>query len=348
VSLQETRAQTPSGEGPLGHDAEHARPRRTTSDTALTTRLVYLALVVIFLAGWGVVEGLAGESFLTRNNMVDMFQRSVALGIVSAGQTVVILCGSLDLSVAYVISAASLIGAEFMEGDSSLLVPGILVVIGFGVVVGLVNGLIITGLGVNAFIATLGTGLIIRGLIQNRYDAPAGSMPPELREFAYSRFGIIPASIFLLLGVIALVWFILHRTRLGHRIYAVGGDVEVSRLSGVRTNRTVISAHVICSIMAAITGLFLASRLNAGAPRVGIEGGYDLESIAAVVLGGAYLLGGRGAVLGTLGGVFILAVLDNVFNALQFDSFLKQVVRGSIIILAVAAYGIRMHRKKAR
>lgn len=347
MSLQAgSRAEGTSAQGPIGQERKGAmRGRRRGSDTAATTRMVYLALVVIFFVGWIVVEA-AGEDFLARGNIVDMLQRSVALGIVSAGQTVVIIGGSLDLSVAEVISAASLVGAEVMDGESSMLVPGILAVLALGAFVGLVNGLIITRLGVNAFIATLGTALIIRGIIQNRYDAPAGSVPSELRDLAFTRFGFVPASIFLLGVVIAIVWFILHRTRLGHRIYAVGGDVEVSRLSGVRTSRTIVSAHVICSIMAAITGLFLASRLGAGAPRVGVEGGYDLESIAAVVLGGAYLLGGRGAVLGTLGAVFILAVVDNVFNALEFDSFLKQVVRGAIIIFAVAAYALRAERRR--
>jgi ribose transport system permease protein len=300
---------------------------------------------VIFIAGWVIVDA-SGEDFLARGNVVDMLQRCVALGIVAAGQTVVIIGGSLDLSVAEVISASSLVGAEVMDGRSSMLIPGILVIVGLGIVVGVVNGLIITGLKVNAFIATLGTALIIRGLVQNRYDAPAGAVPPELRDLAYTRFGFVPMSIFLFLAVVVVVWFVLHRTRLGHRIYAVGGDVEVSRLSGVRTNRTIISAHVICSVLAAVTGLFLASRLGAGAPRVGVEGGYDLESIAAVVLGGAYLLGGRGAVLGTVAGVFILAVVDNVFNALEFDSFLKQVVRGAIIVLAVAAYALRAKRRR--
>lgn len=347
MSLQAgSRAERASAQGPIGQEPKGAmRGRRRGADTAATTRMVYLALVVIFFVGWIVVEA-AGEDFLARGNIVDMLQRSVALGIVSAGQTVVIIGGSLDLSVAEVISAASLVGAEVMDGESSMLIPGILAVLALGAFVGLVNGLIITRLGVNAFIATLGTALIIRGIIQNRYDAPAGSVPPELRDLAFTRFGFVPASIFLLGVVIAIVWFILHRTRLGHRIYAVGGDVEVSRLSGVRTSRTIVSAHVICSIMAAVTGLFLASRLGAGAPRVGVEGGYDLESIAAVVLGGAYLLGGRGAVLGTLGAVFILAVVDNVFNALEFDSFLKQVVRGAIIIFAVAAYALRAERRR--
>jgi ribose transport system permease protein len=348
MSLHEShRPATAGSQGPLGQEPKRARRLRRTSDTVATTRAVYGLLVLIFFAGWFVVEVVAGEDFMSRNNIVDMLQRCVALGIVSAGQTVVILGGSLDLSVAEVINASSLVGAEFMDGQSSRLLPGILVVVALGMVVGLVNGLVITGLKVNAFIATLGMAFILRGLIQNRYSAPAGAVPPELRDLAYTRFAFVPASIFVLVVVVAAVWFLLHRTRLGYRIYAVGGDQEVSRLSGVRTSRTIISAHVICSVLAALTGLFLASRLGAGAPRVGTEGGYDLESIAAVVLGGAYLLGGRGAVLGTVAGVFILAVMDNVFNALEFDSFLKQVVRGVIIIVAVAAYGIRMHRRKA-
>ena len=348
MSLQESsRLEGPEAKGPIGQEPRRGlrRSQRRVSDTTTTTRTVYIALAVIFFAGWAIVNADGGD-FTARNNIVDMLQRTVALGIVAAGQTVVILAGSLDLSVAELISAASLVGAEVMDGDSGMLIPGILLVIAVGAGVGVVNGLIITRLGVNAFIATLGTALIIRGIIQNRYDAPAGSVPPELRDLAFTRFGYIPMSIFLLIVIVAIVWYILHKTRLGHRIYAVGGDVEVSRLSGVRTNRTIIWAHVICSIMAALTGLFLASRLGAGAPRVGVEGGYDLESIAAVVLGGAYLLGGRGAVLGTLGGVLILAVVDNVFNALEFDSFLKQVVRGAIIIFAVAAYAIRAERRR--
>lgn len=333
-----------------GSPAPAVAPRRRwgpLNETAHTTRAVYIALVAIFVIG-GLIVQMSGESFLAQSNVVDMLQRTVVLGVIAVGQTVVIIAGSLDLSVAEVASAASLLGAEVMNGDPAMIVPGILAVLMLGVLVGLMNGLIITGLRVNAFIATLGTALIIRGIIQHLYDAPAGAVPTPMRDFAYRRLGYVPLSLVLLVVAAAVVWFILHRTRLGHRIYAVGGNIEVSRLSGVRTGRTIIWAHVICSVLAALTGLFLASRLGAGAPRVGSDGGYDLESIAAVVLGGAYLLGGRGAVLGTLGGVFILAVLDNVFNALEFDSFLKQVVRGTIIVAAVAAYALRNRRRQRR
>jgi ribose transport system permease protein len=144
--------------------------------------------------------------------------------------------------------------------------------------------------------------------------------------------------------VVAAIYFLLRYTRFGYRVYAVGGDEDVSKLSGLRTHRTIVAAHVVCSLTAAITGLFLASRLASGTPTVGVDGGYDLESIAAVVLGGTALMGGRGGVLGTIGGVFILAVLDNTFNQLEVNPFLKDVVRGLIIIAAVAVYARRQER----
>jgi ribose transport system permease protein len=305
---------------------------------------VYAALLGVFVLAWVIVT-IDGGNFLTVGNIVNMLQRSVALGIVAAGQTVVILAGSLDLSVAYVISLSSLVAAEVMDGKDANMVPGVLAVVALGVVVGLGNGLVITKLRVNAFIATLGTGLIIKGYMDNRYDGPAGSIGESFENLGYTRFGIIPVSVFLLAGVVAVIYFLLRYTRFGFRLYAVGGDEEVSRLSGVRTHRTIIFAHVVCSLCAALTGLFLASRLGSGTPTVGQEGGYDLESIAAVVLGGTALAGGRGGVLGTIGGVFILAVLDNTFNQLEVNAFLKDVVRGVIIIAAVAVYARRTGRR---
>jgi ribose transport system permease protein len=305
---------------------------------------VYGALLGVFVLAWIVVT-IRGGDFLTVPNIVNMLQRSVALGIVSAGQTVVILLGSLDLSVAQLISLSSLLAATTMDGSSANVVPAVALVLGVGAGVGLLNGVIITKLRVNAFIATLGTGLIIKGYMDDRYNGPAGSIPDTFEDLGYRRFGVIPLSVILLLLVIAVVYLLLRYTRFGFRLYAVGGDEEVSRLSGVRTHRTIIAAHIVCSICAAITGLFLASRLGAGTPTVGTDGGYDLESIAAVVLGGTALAGGRGGVLGTIGGVFILAVLDNTFNQLEVNAFLKDVVRGVIIIAAVAVYARRSERR---
>jgi ribose/xylose/arabinose/galactoside ABC-type transport system permease subunit len=306
---------------------------------------VYGALIGIIILGWIVVT-IDGGDFLTTGNIVNMLQRSVALGIVSLGQTIVILLGSLDLSVSALISLSSLVTAQQMDGQSSNVIPAILIVLAMGALVGLANGLIITKLRVNAFIATLGMALILGGIIENGWSGPQGGVTDGFSQnLGYTRFGVIPMSFILFAVVAAIVWFVLRSTRFGYRVYAVGGSEDVSKLSGLRTHRTIIGAHIVCSLTAVITGIFLASRLKAGTPTVGLDGGYDLESIAAVVLGGTALTGGRGGVIGTIGGVFILAVLDNVFNQLEFNSFVRDVVRGIVIIAAVAIYARRQEKK---
>jgi ribose transport system permease protein len=341
------RAATPERPQPfLG--AAWARVTGTFGAIARTTSgPVYLVLIGVFLICLIVVSA-DGGSFLSVDNIRDMLVRSVALGIVAAGQTLVILGASLDLSVAYVISLSSLIGAETMDGQDGRIMLGIGAVLLFGFVVGLVNGLVITKLRVNAFIATLGMALVIRGYVEANYAGPAGRTPENFQNLGFESWGPIPLSVILLLAVIAGVWFLLRYTRFGNRLFAVGGDEQVSKLSGVRTHRVIIAAHVLCALGAALTGLFLASRLGAGSPLVGQEASYDLQSIAAVVLGGTYLLGGRGGVLGTLAGVFILAMIDNTFDQLEVNAFAKDVARGLIIIAAVAAYSVRWRKKRRR
>ncbi|MEU9836752.1 ABC transporter permease [Streptosporangium sp. NPDC048047] len=312
--------------------------RRLSADRP--ARAVYLALALLIVLGW-LLFALDGEHFLSQENIVGIQQRSAALGIVAVGQTLVILAGSLDLSVAYLISLTSLVAAEIMAGSDANVLPAVAAVLAVSALTGLVNGLIVTRLRVHAFIATLGIALIIRGALDERYDGPAGSVPASFQHLGYDRIGPLPVSALLWAAVAAAAWFLLTRTRPGYRIYAVGGDSEVARLSGIRTGRVVVTAHVLCSVCAGIAGLLLASRLGAGAPTVGTDGGYDLESIAAVVLGGTALAGGRGGVGGTVGGVLLLAVLDSIFNQLQVNSFAKDVVRGVVLVAALAVYARR-------
>ena len=305
---------------------------------------IFVALAVVILVS-AIISAAQGENFFSGPNIRDMLVRSVALGIVAAGQTLVIVGGSLDLSVAYLISVSTIVAATVMGGDPSSIPLGIGAVLVVGAGVGLVNGVIITKLRVNAFIATLGTALIMRGLLDANFEGASGEVPREFGFLGYGSVGPVPISVIVLALFVALVWFLLRSTRFGHRLYAVGGDEETARLSGVRTHRTLIGAHVLCGLAAAVTGLFIASRLRAGDPLVGPNGGYDLESIAAVVVGGTALSGGTGGVVGTLGGVLILAVLDNLFNALEVNAFLKDVLRGVIIIAAVALYALRRRGK---
>jgi ribose transport system permease protein len=330
-----------------------ARPARatfTSSEAARAlldpTRGVYLALALTLLIGWVIVSIDGGELF-NQSSMVSLLQRASALGIVAVGQTLAILAGSLDLSVAYVISLSSLIAAETMNDRDDRMLLAILAVLGFSAAVGLANGLLITKLRINAFIATLGVGLLLKGYIESEYSAVAGKVPASFRHLGFDRIGPIPIGFVLMAGVALIGWLLVRKTRYGHHLIAVGGDADVARLSGVRNDRVLIYTHIFCSLCAGLAGLYLASRLGAGSPRVGSEGGYDLESIAAVVLGGTALAGGRGGVAGTVGGVLLLATIDSIFNQLEVDTFFKQVVRGVVIVVAVAVYARRVQQGRA-
>ncbi|MHC1784229.1 MAG: ABC transporter permease [Anaerolineaceae bacterium] len=309
---------------------------------------VYLFLVIIFIFG-GILDTLFsdGQVFSNRAIQVNIIVRSVALGIVAVGQTLVIIGASIDLSVAYVISLTAVISSYIMQGDPANVPVAILTVFIMGAVIGLANGLVITKLHVNPFITTLGMSLIIKGIINATFSNYTGSVPKSFQFFGYSTFGPIPVAIIVLLLVVVAGWFLLTRTKFGSHLYGVGGNDEVARLSGLRTDRVVIMAHVLCSLSAVLTGLFLVSRLQSGAPWVGPDGLYDLESVATTVVGGTALSGGKGGVWGTLAGVLIFGVLDTVFNQLGVNPYLKTVLRGAIIVLAVASYTYRSKKEAA-
>ena len=302
---------------------------------------VYYILVVVFVLAILVDAVFGRGQMLSPEILTNMVVRSVALGIIAIGQTFVMLGASIDLSVAYMVSVTAVMASFLMQGDPARVPMAIAVVIVIGIIVGLVNGLIITKLKVNAFIATLGVGLLLKGLLNASFSNFAGAVPRSFQSLGYGTIGPVPISILILLGVALLAGFILQRTRFGAHLYGVGGSEEVARLSGVRTDRVIIIAHIICALTAVLTGLFVVSRLRSGAPWVGPDGLYDLESIAAVVVGGTALSGGKGGVAGTIAGVLIFAILDTMFNQIGMDAFLKQLLRGAIIILAVASYTFR-------
>lgn len=309
---------------------------------------VYYFLIIITIVGIILDNIFASGNILTNPTILtNILIRSVALGIVAVGQTFVMIGASIDLSVAYTISLTAVMTSQLMQGDPERVPMAILFVFVMGLVIGLVNGLVITKLNVNSFIATLGTSLIISGILNGTFANFKGSVPKSFRSLGYDSLGPIPISIIILLVVLVAGWFILSWTKYGAHLYGVGGSRELGRLSGLRTARVIIGAHVICSLTAVLSGLFIVSRLGSGAPWIGPDGVYDLESVATTVIGGTALSGGRGGVFGTMAGVLIFGVIDTVFNQLGIDTYLKTVFRGAIIILAVASYSVRSKREAA-
>lgn len=308
---------------------------------------VYYFLIVVLVVSVTLDQIYGDGQMLTPTILANILVRSVALGIVSMGQTFAIIGASIDLSVAYTISMTAVMASFFMQDDPARVPMAVLLVFVMGTGIGLINGLITTKLKVNAFITTLGTGLVIKGVLNAVFTNFTGAVPRSFQSFGYDYIGPVPIAALILLAVVAASWFVLSRTTFGAHLYAVGGNQEVSRLSGLRTDRVLIVTHVITSLTAVLTGLFVVSRLRSGAPWVGTDGLYDLESIAATVIGGTALSGGRGGVWGTLAGAIIFGILDTVFNQLGVDTYLKTVLRGAIIILAVASYTIRSRREAA-
>lgn len=302
--------------------------------------VVYVVLAGLVVAGAALVAG-QGRNFFSPGNLADIFTGTSVLGLFAIGQTVVVLAAGLDLSVSYVASMASLIAAGTMAGQVSNVPQGVLYALLFGLAFGLLNGAVVGVLKVPPFMATLGTGLVLSGYLATNYSGSSGQAPREFRLIGASRVGPVPVSTLIMLLLAALVYLLLTRTRFGFHVYAAGGDLTVARLSGIGTRTTLLGAYVVSAVMAACAGLLLASRTGVGSPTVGSQGGYALLSIAAVVLGGTALTGGRGSIVGTIGAVGILAVISNVMAVLEVNPFLQQVVQGLVIIAAVAVYARR-------
>jgi ribose transport system permease protein len=316
-------------------------PRRRIPSAPL---LLLLGSVALYI---GVAISTGHTKMLEVEGVVGLLQRMVALGIVAIGQTFVILAGSIDLSVANLISVAAVLASFIMQGRPDMMLLAVAAVLAVSAVVGLINGALVSRLQVSPFIATLGSGLILQGLLSASFTNFAGSVPIEFQAVAYGALGPLPYSVIGLFLLAILASTLLRATKFGAHLYAVGGNVEGARLAGIRTDLVTIGAHVLCSLTAGVSGLYLASRLRSGAPWVGRSGVYDLESIAVVVIGGTLLAGGRGGVWGTLAGVLLFAVLDASFNMLDVSAYPKLVLRGAIVIAAVAVYTFRSREMAA-
>jgi ribose transport system permease protein len=305
---------------------------------ALAPLMIVLAALAAYCVA-AVATGQAGQ--ISLGGFVGVLQRTVALGIVALGQTMVILVASIDLSVATLVSVSAVMASWLMQGNPAMMLPASLLVLALAAVVGAVNGLLVTKLGVNALIETLGMGLILQGILSASFNNFAGSVPAQFQVLAYGMIGPLPFSVLFMFALAAAGWLTLNRTRFGAHVYATGGNVNGARFAGIKTDRVIVISHVLCSLSASLTGLYLASRLRSGAPWVGRDGVYDLESIAVVVIGGTVLAGGRGGVWGTIAGVILFGCLDAIFTMAGVDAFLKQVLRGVIVVAAVAAYAFR-------
>ncbi len=298
-----------------------------------------LLLLILVLAAIYIPE------FRRPANFINVLRQSVALGIASVGQTLVILVGGIDLSIGATISLMNVYSSGFMANYTTpLLVAGmVILLLALGLFFGFVNANIITRLRVAPFIATMGVGAVIQGMVLLYAKKPGGSIAPGWEYFAEGMIGPIPFPVIFLFVLVAVTWVLLSKTVWGRHVKATGGSEVIARLSGVETRRVITFAYMFCSAMAAVTGMYLASRMGAGDPRVGglQYDRFDLDTITAVLIGGTRLGGGKGSVIGTVAGVLIVSVLNNIFNLMGVNPYLQWIIKGLILLGAVAIYSAR-------
>lgn len=300
---------------------------------------LWIGLIVLAVA-----SSLASPYFLNPTNLLNVLRQVALYGILGVGMTFIILTRWIDLSVGSVVALSAVLGARLMQAGYPIpVVVGVSLVL--GAVIGAFNGLGVAFWRVPAFIMTLGTMVMIRGIdLMIAHGGPVDPGPAAERFFWLGGGYLlaVPTPVYVFAAVCLVAHAVLSHTTFGRSVYAVGSNEEAARLSGINVGLVNFGVFVIGSTMAALSGLIFLSRLSIGDPNSG--NGLELEAITIAVIGGTSLSGGEGSVVGAVGGAMILAIIANVLNLAGVSTFSQQVVKGAIIILAVLMESARSRR----
>jgi ribose transport system permease protein len=319
--------------------------------TTVTTSLDFaywwdrVGILVVLVALVALMATIA-PNFASVDNLLNI-ARSISINaILAAGMTFVILTAGIDLSVGSIVAVSGVVGVLTAMSDMPSPVAVLIGVLA-GAAAGLINGLLTAYLSLAAFIVTLGTMTFMRGLAYTMTDGqPIVSSTLNFRDLGNGYIAGIPVPVVVMAIVYLVSWFILERTRYGRHIYAVGGNPEAARLAGVNVKRVITSVYVLGGACAGLAGVIFAARVVSAQPTAGT--GYELDAIAAVVLGGTSLMGGRGRIYGTLIGAIILGVLSTGLILMNVPFFTQLLIKGAVIILAVAIDSLKQRPLRLR
>lgn len=304
--------------------------------SSLVKRLLpFTSLVLLFVA-----LAIVSPHFLQVRNLTTILRQATVVTIISVGMVMIMIAGEIDLSVGS-LSALAGVYAAYSLGHTASITVAVLVGIAVGAVCGWINGFATTHLHVPSFIATLGTMGIFRGVaLLVTGGVPVTNLPARFGELADGNLlGVIPMPVVFLVAIVLLGHFLLNHTRLGRYCYALGSNRAACIHSGINTRRYVLLLFVIAGAMTGLAGVLEASRLITGQPTTGV--GYELDAIAAVVIGGGTLTGGEGSVIGTVAGSFIMGLIRNGTNLLGISPFVQQILIGMVIVAVVGIDEIR-------
>ena len=302
----------------------------------------YIALIVIVIVA-SLISIKDGENvFLSVPNIMNVLRAVSETGIIAIGMTMILILGDIDLSVGSIVGLVSTGCASLMVRNGLGIVPAVLLSLLIGALYGLFNGLCITKLKLQAFIVTLASMNIARGLarfwsngvgIPLAYGEGEGFAPPAFGLLSEKAFNIIPAPVIIFISLLIVFQFVLSKTSFGRKVYAIGGNKKASYLAGIKVDRIKIITFMLCSMLSAVAAMIHAAQISQGGPNEGI--GYELNAVAACAIGGTSLAGGKGTMVGTLVGAVILGLLDNILGLKGVNSNLQLMVKGLIIIIAV-------------
>lgn len=304
------------------------------SQRTLATFMSDYGIMVAFIA-LCVVLSIASPYFLGVSNLLNVLRQVSINGVLAIGMTFVILTRGIDLSVGSMMAFAAIVAASFAgaSADSVLILP-ILMGLGAGLALGCINGVMVARFAIPPFVMTLGMLSMARGLTYIYSDGmPISSLSSNFLWLGQGTVAGIPVPVLLFAAVFLLAWFTLRYTAFGRYVYAVGGNPTASRLSGINVRGITFAVYAISGTLCGLAGLMIAARTSAALPQAGVA--YELDAIAAVVIGGTSLAGGKGRIIGTLFGVLIIGVINNGLDLLGVSSFYQQLVKGAIIVVAV-------------
>ncbi|MFM0012897.1 ABC transporter permease [Paraburkholderia sediminicola] len=282
-----------------------------------------------------IVLSFANQYFLTLGNIADILRQTSINGILAVGMTYIVLTAGIDLSVGSTLALAGIISASLVTGPHPHGAAfGLAAGLAVGAAVGAINGLLVARLSIPPFVATLGMLSAARGLTYIYNDGmPVTDLPDGYLTIGTGAIAGIPVPIIVFALVVALFWFVLRYTTYGRYVYAVGGNAKSAKTSGISTGKILFSVYVIGGLLAGLAGIILAARTTSALPQAGMS--YELDAIAAVVIGGTSLSGGTGSLGGTVVGALMIGVINNGLNLLGVSSYYQQVVKGVIIVGAV-------------
>ena len=299
---------------------------------------IFLVLFAVCLA-----IALMTDKFLTWSNIINVTRQTTTNAIMAIGISFVIITGGIDLSVGSVLAFSSAVACKMiLEGTSAAVaIPSGMLI---GMVIGLFSGVLVSKVKIAPFIATLATMTIFRGFTL----VFTGGMPMSGMDESFTQigtgyvFGFLPVPVIILIVIALIAWFVQRKTKFGRYIYAIGGNESAAKLSGIMVGRVKVAVYAISGLLCAIAGLIMSARLNSAQPRAGE--GAELDAIAAAVIGGVSLDGGKGTIRGVIAGAFIIGVLNNALNLLNVSPYYQQAVKGIVILIAVIID--RVTRKK--